>query len=59
MLFLYKHLKKEYAVKIIEGVKEDSNVVIKFLARTEGGKGRMPKDREIKTDDLIMLKDVL
>ena len=59
MLCLFKYRKKEYAVKIIEGDKEDEKVIVKFLAKTEGGRGRMPKDREVKSEDLIALKDTL
>lgn len=59
MLYLYKYREKEYAVKVVERKEESETVSIKFLLRTSGGKGRMPKEREVKYSDLITLKDTL
>lgn len=52
-LYLYNLNNKEYAVNIIE--EKGDKAVIKFISRTEKGKGRLPSIRKVSKKDLIPL----
>lgn len=56
-LYLCNVNKTEYAVRIIKGTPEDKIVEVEFLSRTEGGKGRLPGNKEVSLKDLLPLVD--
>lgn len=57
MLYLCKIKNTEYAVELVSGVIKDDTVIVHFLSRTEGGKGRLPVNKEMNPKDLLPLFD--
>jgi hypothetical protein len=58
MRFLFTNNGREYLVDVDEaGLDGCDEVMATFIARTEKGKGRMPKPRMVSTSELRLLVD--
>ena len=57
MLYLYRNNNTEYAVELVDGSIKNDKVLVHFLSRTEGGKGRLPGNKLVTFKDLLPLFD--
>jgi len=58
MLFNYTKNDISYVVSAeVSDIPEDGDIEIHFLARVNGGRGRMPRDRVVDVGDLQVLVD--
>lgn len=60
MKFIYRNNQTDYIVRPVSGEdqpEEDHLVLIEFIARVDGGKGRMPKNKWVELNSLQALVD--